>query len=128
MTVTSDRDAVDASSRPVDLDHLTLKLNASVSLIDGFLDRLPHHPRSKSRILELFDKGLYGLLRLEKHSQQSGLQGEILNSLGSPFGFQFAARNSPDFFRIGLKKGFEKPFSKPVSDPLFERVFLLIWQ
>jgi len=88
----------------------------------------PHQQGALRRVLEVFDEGFYRLLGLEKHSQQSGLQGEILNSLGSPFGFQFAARNSPDFFRIGLKKGFEKPFSKPVSDPLFERVFLLIWQ
>src|SRR6516164_2688329 len=126
MTVSSDRDAVDAFVGPVDLDHLTLKLNTSVPLINGILDRLPHHPWSKPRVLEFFDDGLYRLLRLEKHSQQGGLQGEVLNSLRSPFGFQFAAWNSPYFFRIGLKKSFEKPFSKPIGYPLFEGVFLFV--
>src|SRR5690349_18798963 len=106
MTVTSDRDAVDAFAGSLDLDHLTLELHTSVPLIDSFLDRLPHHSRSEPRVLELFDEGLYGLLGLEKHSQQSGLQGEVLNSLRGPFGFQFAAGNSPDFFCIGFEKRF----------------------
>ena len=120
-------DAIDAAAVPVDLDDLTVKLTASVHVLDCSLTAFhiipgPNRGYSNSSMRVLMV--CFGLTNMAK----CGFQREILNSLRSPFGFQLAAWNSPDLFRIGFKKGFEKSFAKPVGHPLLEGILFLVWE
>src|SRR5438132_2225896 len=111
---------------PIDLDHWAVQLNQPVSLLDLLPDSSPHHPWSQSRILELIDQSLDGVLRFDEHVGQGRLQGQILDSLRSQFSLQLGARNTTDFLSIGFEECLKKPLPESIRHPLLEGVLLAV--
>src|SRR5262249_29971374 len=119
-------DAVDSASGSIDPNHFAVQLNTPVSLFDGLLDRFPHHPRSKPRVIEFVDQCLDSFLWRNKHAEEGCFQRKILDSLCSPFSFQLGAWNAPYLLGVGFKKRLKKPFAETIRYPLLEGVLLAI--
>src|SRR5262249_47675489 len=107
-----------------DLCYVRIEVYETTSPLNLFFNRVPHHSRSLLRIVKLIDQRLDCLLGFHEHAEQHCLQREVLDSLRSPFGFQFGAWNAPHFLGIGFKKNLEQPFSEAIGYPMLERLLL----
>jgi hypothetical protein len=83
-------------------------------------------PGPEARVVELLDQGLDGLLGLEEHGQEHGLEREPLDPLGRPLGAQLGAGDAPDLLGVGLEEDREETVPEAVGHPLLEGVLLLV--
>ena len=105
------------------------KLNSSARSYDEIATALPHHARTKLRILELLDQTCdLCLIALWKECIDNGVaERQSFDSLRCPVGGHVLDWNSPDFFRIRLEKSSVEPPSKPSHQPIFIVALILWW-
>jgi len=99
-----------------------IEMDFPAALFNRTLKRVPHHPRSLSRIIKFIRQRLC-IAGTEKGIGQGSLQRQAFNALRSPIGPDHVAGNPPHFFRVGLEKSFVKFLAEPINYPLFKGIF-----